>query len=150
MTHPLIEIAGMIRAIQSDTKGAVSAMAAGSAEVEEGVELARNAGRELEEIVEQVGRVTEMIQRIAAASEEQGTTSEEISRNIENIAENIRKNSNSAQSSSSSAQELSVLAGEFQTVLSKFVISRSEGSAEGIVKQGNFGQAAPKRGRSAA
>lgn len=144
------EIAGMIRAIQSDTKGAVAAMAAGSAEVEEGVELARSAGRELEEIVGQVGRVTEMIQRIAAASEEQGTTSEEISRNVENIAENIKRNSSSAQSSSNSAQDMSALAGELQSVLKKFIISAGDGDAQGKTARQDPGSGLQKRGRRAA
>ncbi|HEY3346318.1 MAG TPA: methyl-accepting chemotaxis protein [Nitrospirota bacterium] len=122
------EIAEMIRSIQSDTKGAVKAMSAGTAEVEDGVELARNAGQELMEIVDQAERVTEMIQRIAAAAEQQGTTTEVISRNVENIAGEIKRSSQSAHQSSESAKYLSNLSKELLDVIGIFRISGEQGN----------------------
>ncbi|HEY3345988.1 MAG TPA: methyl-accepting chemotaxis protein, partial [Nitrospirota bacterium] len=117
------EIAGMIRSIQGDTAGAVEAMGEGGREVEEGVELAREAGKSLGSIIDKVNNATEMIQRIAAASEQQSTASEQISGNVEGIAEVIRQNSGVSQAASSSSQELANLAKELEDMVSSFKIS---------------------------
>ena len=129
------EIAGMIKTIQDDTSGAVSSMAEGGKEVEEGVALAREAGRSLEEIVRKADRVTEMVQRIAAASEQQSTASEQISGNVENIAGVIKQNASAVHESSAAAQELANLAQELQGIVSRFKVggashSPGEGAPE--------------------
>ena len=116
------EIASMIRTIQDDTTGAVSAMDEGGKDVTEGVALAREAGTALENIVGKVTTVTEMVQRIAAAAEEQSTASEQISGNVEAIANVVKQNASAAQESSTSAQELANLAQELQALVSRFDI----------------------------
>ena len=119
------EIAVMINTIQDDTSGAVRSMAEGGKEVEEGVELAREAGRSLENIVQKADRVTEMVQRIAAASEQQSTASEQISGNVENIAGVIKQNASAVHESSTAAQELANLAQELQGLVSRFKVGET-------------------------
>jgi len=128
------EIASMIKTIQSDTSGAVTAMGEGGREVTEGVALAREAGAVLDNIIGKVATVTEMVQRIAAAAEEQSTASEEISGNVEAIAGVVKQNSLAARDSSASAQELAMLAQELQALVSKFEIGNE--SCGGRVDEG--------------
>ena len=74
------EIAAMIKSIQSDTSGAVASMEIGTAEVENGVLLANQAGESLNQIVGMVQRVMDMVQQIATAAEEQSAAVEDISK----------------------------------------------------------------------
>src|SRR5690606_38751196 len=72
------EIGAMIGRVQAETAEAVSAMEAGSAEVEEGMALADRAGDALKAIVAGAEETEAMVGQIAAASEEQSTTSEQM------------------------------------------------------------------------
>ena len=80
------EIAGMIKQIQYDTKGAVQSIEEGTKEVEKGKEMANKAGESLKEIIKASNKVVDEVNRVASASEEQSTTAEQISRSIETIS----------------------------------------------------------------
>ena len=114
------EIAAMIKTIQADTKGAVQSMTAGTEEVESGVELANEAGRALDQIVEVVGNVTDMIQQIATAAEEQSAAAEEISTNVEAVATITKETAAGAKQSSIATQELTQLAVDLQKMVGQF------------------------------
>jgi len=116
------EIAAMIKTIQTDTGGAVKSMAAGTVEVEKGVEYANEAGRSLDQIVEVVGSVTEMIQQIATAAEEQSAAAEEISANVESVASITKETSTGARQSSVATQDLSRLATDLKSMMAQFKI----------------------------
>lgn len=117
------EIASMIKTIQQDTGGAVTAMTAGTEEVEKGVTLANEAGNSLNQIIEVVGGVTSMVTQIATAAEEQSAAAEEISVNVESVASITKETATGAQQSSVATQELSKLAGDLQNIVGKFKLS---------------------------
>ncbi len=114
------EIAGMIGTIQSDTKNAVVSMESGTQQVEEGVDLANQAGGSLGRIVEVVGGVTDMVRQIATAAEEQTSVSDEIGRNITAVAEITRETVHLSQQSSQGSQVLMQQVDELQQKISQF------------------------------
>jgi methyl-accepting chemotaxis protein len=76
----------MITGIQAETQRAVAAMDDGQQEVEEGIDLADQAGDALETMIGNVQEVTDDIGEIAAATEQQSTTSEQISHSVNSIS----------------------------------------------------------------
>jgi methyl-accepting chemotaxis protein len=114
------EIGQMIRAIQTETKGAVASMEEGVSEVEKGTKDAANSGKVLEQILEQVNAVTMQINQIATAAEEQTATTTEITNNIQQITEVVQSSTGSSQESASAASRLSNLAGELESLVGQF------------------------------
>jgi methyl-accepting chemotaxis protein len=114
------KIGEMIKGIQEDTNKAVETMETGTREVEEGVNLANQAGESLRLIVESVQNVTDMIQQIATATEEQSVTGEEITANLESVADITKQTADNVQSSSESTQNLNTLAQELQHLVNGF------------------------------
>ncbi|MGA9120472.1 MAG: methyl-accepting chemotaxis protein, partial [Bacteroidota bacterium] len=121
------EIAGMIKAIQADTTGAVSSMAEGTKEVDEGIKLADKAGVSLNEIVEVSQKVTDMVSQIAAASEEQSSASEQISKNVEAISTVTAETAQGVQQIARAAEDLNRLTENLQQLLSRFKLSGETG-----------------------
>ena len=69
-TRATKEISGMIKAIQSETKGAVAAMEQGVQQVESGTIEAAKSGKALEDILEHINSVAMQVNQIATAAEE--------------------------------------------------------------------------------
>jgi methyl-accepting chemotaxis protein len=113
------EIAGMIKKIQVDTKGAVESMGEGTKQVDEGITLADKAGESLKEIVDVSQRVTDMVARIAAASEQQSSASEQISKNVEAISSVTGETAVGTQQIARAAEDLNRLTEDLQTYLEK-------------------------------
>ena len=86
-TRATREIGDMIKAIQTQTKGAVAAMEEGVSEVEKGTESSIKSGEALEMIMAQVNNVTMQVNQIATAAEEQTATTTEITSNISQITD---------------------------------------------------------------
>ncbi|MEM6458282.1 MAG: methyl-accepting chemotaxis protein [Planctomycetota bacterium] len=82
-TQATEEIAGSIRAIQSETAAAVQRMDAGTAQVAAGVERAGAAGESLRQIVGSAREVADLTRSITAAAEEQSAAAEEVARGLE-------------------------------------------------------------------
>lgn len=116
------EIAQMIKNIQKETGTAVSAMEAGTKEVNEGVKLANQAGESLVMIVDAVNKVNDMIRQIATAAEEQSTAAEEISKSIEEIASVTKETSQGSNQTATASHELSRMATELQGTVGQFKI----------------------------
>ncbi|VAV85242.1 hypothetical protein MNBD_DELTA01-1748 [hydrothermal vent metagenome] len=116
------EIADMIKTIQNDTKGAMGSMHEGTKQVEEGVQLASEAGESLQQIVSSVDRVTDMVRQIATAAEEQSATSEEISTNISSIAGIAEENSDGVKHVSEAAGNLERVADELKGIVGTFTL----------------------------
>ena len=95
-TRATREIGEMIKAIQSETKGAVIAMEEGVVEVGKGSEKAASSGRALEQILEQINAVTSQVHQVATAAEEQTATTSEISNNMQQITEVVSQASRGA------------------------------------------------------
>ncbi|MFZ4619096.1 MAG: methyl-accepting chemotaxis protein [Bacteroidota bacterium] len=120
------EIAVMIKQIQSETKGAVNAMEAGTKEVDRGILLADKAGASLQEIVSISQQVTQMISQIAAANEQQSRASELIAKNVEGMSVVTQETANSAHQVALTADDLSKLTGHLEEIVGKFHLSDSE------------------------
>jgi len=123
------EIADMIKTIQGDTKGAMSSMHEGTKQVEEGVQLASEAGESLQQIVSSVDRVTDMVRQIATAAEEQSATTEEISTNITSIATVTTENADGVKQVSAASDDLAKIAEELKDIVSRFKLRGGSNSA---------------------
>jgi len=119
------EIAGMIKTIQKDTKGAMESMGRAATQVKEGVSLASQAGESLTEIVSSVEEASSMVRQIAVAAEEQSATTEEISSNINSIAEVSNETSEGVGDISVAAADLNLVAEELKSIVNGFVLKRS-------------------------
>jgi methyl-accepting chemotaxis protein len=116
------EISEMIKAIQSETKGAVAAMEQGVRQVESGTEEAAKSGVALRDILEQVNDVAMQVNQIATAAEQQTATTSEISSNMLQITEVVQLTSQGAQESATAAAQLSGHAEELQRLVRHFKI----------------------------
>lgn len=117
------EIGEMIKAIQGETKSAVSAMEAGVCEVSKGSEKAAESGKALEQILERINDVTMQINQVATAAEEQTATTSEISSNMHQITNVIAETSKGAQESTAAADQLSRLAEELRRIVGQFKLA---------------------------
>ncbi len=117
------EIGAMIRAIQVETKSAVSSMEQGVQEVEQGTINAAKSGEALREILEQANSVTMQINQIATAAEQQTATTNEITNNIQQITDVVHETAKGSQESASAANQLSRLAEELQQLVDHFKLA---------------------------
>ncbi|KAA0894018.1 methyl-accepting chemotaxis protein [Oryzomonas rubra] len=122
-TRATKEIAGMIRAIQGETRTAVDSMEAGVREVEAGTTEAARSGSALQEILDQVNEVTGQINQIATAAEQQSSTSSEISNNMHQITEVINATAQSTHDTTRAADKLAHLADELSKLVGQFKLS---------------------------
>ena len=121
-TRATREIGEMIKAIQNETKGAVSAMEQGVQQVEAGTGEAARSGAALRDILEQVNDVAMQVNQIATAAEEQTATTGEIASNMNQITEVVQLTSQGAQESATAANQLSGHAEELQRLVRQFKI----------------------------
>ena len=119
----------MIKAIQTDTSGAVTSMSEGTAKVDQGIQLADKAGTSLREIVDVSQRVTDMVAQIAAASDQQSSASEQISKNVESISTVTGETAQGVQQIARAAEDLNGLTGNLEQLVGKFRLRLREQSA---------------------
>ena len=117
------EIGIMIKAIQSETSGAVASMKNGVCEVEKGMESSRRSGEALDDILNAINDVTMQVHQIATAAEEQTATTSEISNNISQITEVVSETAQGAHATATAASHLSILAAELQGMVGRFKLS---------------------------
>ncbi|MCM0081552.1 methyl-accepting chemotaxis protein [Geomonas sp. Red32] len=117
------EISEMIKAIQAETKGAVSAMEEGVREVKQGTEEAAKSGNALQEILDQINAVSMQVNQIATAAEEQTATISEITGNITRISDVVQRTAQGSQDSSVAAAELASLSDNLSTLVTQFKLS---------------------------
>ncbi|MFA7061205.1 MAG: methyl-accepting chemotaxis protein [Pedobacter sp.] len=119
-TRATREIGDMIKAIQSETRGAVAAMEQGVQQVENGTLEAAKSGQALQDILQQINDVAMQVNQIATAAEEQTATTSEISSNMHQITEVVQKTSQGAQESAKAAAQLGINAEELQHLFRQF------------------------------
>jgi methyl-accepting chemotaxis protein len=119
-TRATKEISEMIKAIQKETKGAVTAMEQGVQQVETGIIEAAKSGQALQDILQQVNDVAMQVNQIATAAEEQTATTGEISSNMMQITEVVQQTSQGAHESAMAATQLSGNAEELQRLVKQF------------------------------
>ncbi len=123
------EITETIRAMQVETKKAVSSMEEGVTEVGVGTTEAAKSGEALKEILLQIGKVTGEINQIAVASEEETATTNEIASSIQQISAVMQGTAQKIQENSSASSQLAGLSKGLQTLVRQFRIDEDE-SAE--------------------
>jgi methyl-accepting chemotaxis protein len=116
------EIGDMIKSIQTETKGAVAAMAEGVAKVEAGTESSVRSGRALEAMLDQIGEVAQQVNQIATAAEEQSATTNEISTNMSQINTVVTATAQEASETAAAAARLSVEANNLQRLVGQFTV----------------------------
>ncbi|MBI5657627.1 MAG: methyl-accepting chemotaxis protein [Geobacter sp.] len=117
------EIGEMIKAIQSETKSAVTAMEEGVREVEHGTDEAAKSGQALSEILAQINSVVMQVNQVATAAEEQTATTGDISKNIHQITEVVQDTANGAHESATAAGQLAGLAESMQRLVGQFKLA---------------------------
>lgn len=119
------EIGEMIKAIQLETKSAVSAMEEGVAEVEQGTQEAAHSEEALRRIQDEINSLFLQVQQIATAAEEQTATTSEISGNIHQITNVAQNTVEGARSTAMAAQHLARLSQELQRVVAQFKLAEN-------------------------
>jgi methyl-accepting chemotaxis protein len=114
------EIGEMIKTIQRETKGAVSAMEEGVRQVEEGTMEAARSGEALRDILQQVNAVSMQVSQIATAAEEQTATTGEISSNMHQINEAVQHTSQGSHESAVAAAQLNGNAESLKRLVQRF------------------------------
>lgn len=100
------EIARLIGDMREGIKHAVLAMERGSGKVVEGTELAHEAGKALEEILDSLTRTNEQVQRISADSIQMEAWVERVVASVENVASITEENSASAEQMAAQGDEV--------------------------------------------
>lgn len=122
-TRATKEISGMIKAIQQDTRTAVSAMEEGVLEVEKGAETSQRSGQALEEILNRINEVSMQVSQIATAAEEQTATTNEVTSNILQITDVMQQTNRGSDETAEAAAQLESRAHELQNLVSRFRVS---------------------------
>jgi methyl-accepting chemotaxis protein len=105
-TRATREIGDMIKAIQSETKGAVAIMADSVSKVEKGAASSLESSMALDTILARINDVSMQINQIATAAEEQTATTNEITSNIHQITKVVHSTSIMAEDTTSASSEL--------------------------------------------
>ncbi len=119
-TAATTEISSMVGAIQNDTGQAVLTMRQGSDEVREGVALANQAGKALQDITHSVEQVVQMIGQIANATRDQSAASDSLTLTVEEIARMAQENSRAVESAASASQEMANQSQGLQNMMRQF------------------------------
>ncbi len=114
------EIGDTIVTIQKRARNAVEQMGGGLVKVEEGVELANEAGSRIAEIRQNTSLVGDAIAGISLALDEQATVNQDVSNNVEKIAGQAELNHRQAENTSSTADNLKKMAENLRESVSRF------------------------------
>lgn len=117
------EISDMIKAIQSETRVAVSAIEEGVSEVARGTESSVRSGEALEQILNQINDVTMQVNQIATAAEEQTATTGEITTHIQQVTDVVQQTARSATETASAASQLSGESEHLQKLVKQFKLN---------------------------
>jgi len=85
------EITDLIKAVQAQSKNAISAVERGAHNVDRGVEVSNEAERALKKILESSTKSTNMVRAIARATVEQAKGSKQVTDSIGRIAETVQQ-----------------------------------------------------------
>ena len=114
------EISGMIDAIQSGAKNAVTSMNSGVERVGSGVTLATQAGTSISEIESSARQVVDTVSEISSSLREQSAASTEIAKNVERIAQMAEENSAAVAENAATATQLERLSETLEAEARRF------------------------------
>jgi methyl-accepting chemotaxis protein PixJ len=114
------DIEELVTKIQSETKGVVTAMAAGTEQVTEGTELLAQTRASLKQITEVTRQINQLVEIIASAAYEQRENSQEVRAKMGNVATVAEKTTVSVDKLSNSFGQLLATAKQLEANVSKF------------------------------
>ncbi|WP_166361489.1 methyl-accepting chemotaxis protein [Pseudomonas akapageensis] len=114
------EITGMIQRIRGSTEQAVNSMQTGVSRVNDGVDLARQAGESINEIRGGAQRAAAVVEEISQTISEQSKASSEVAQRVEQIAQMSQHNNRAARDLAQAAQRLDSVAATMQASVSLF------------------------------
>ncbi|MEE4092272.1 methyl-accepting chemotaxis protein [Pseudomonas viridiflava] len=114
------EIAGMIEKIQAGVRETVESMRSGVLEVNNGVEMAGNAGQAIIEIRDSSSKVLHVVDQISFALREQTVASQDVARSVERSAQMAEQNNMSVQELLKTSGGLKNLATSLQQEVGRF------------------------------
>jgi twitching motility protein PilJ len=117
------QIGAIVKAIQTDTQDAVSAMEKSTRGVVEGAKLADAAGQALAEIGTVSGRLSELIEGFAGNASSQADSAAIVARSIEDILRVSEEATAGTRSTADSVRELATLAQELKSSVSGFKVA---------------------------
>ncbi len=124
------EIADLIRAVQDESKNAISAMERGVGNVEEGVRLSGEADAALKKILDSAGRSTQMVKAIARATVEQARGSRQVTEAINRIAETVQEIARATAEQARGSEQI-MNSSEKMKIITKHVERSSQEQARG-------------------
>lgn len=121
-TQSTSEISTMIGLILSGTSDAVGQMGSGVTQVNQGVELAAQAGTAITEIQRSFQQVLTVIEQISLNLSEQNAASQEVAGHIERIASMSAQNTEATGHSSKVAHDLKSLSAQLNQAVGRFTL----------------------------
>ena len=117
------QIAGLIRAIQTDTQDAIAAMERSTQGVVEGTRLSDEAGNALEEIGSVSRQLAELIEGFAATASEQADSAGGVAHSIQRMLIVTEQTGKGTMLTASSIAKLSELGAELKASVSRFKVA---------------------------
>ncbi|MEI7514602.1 MAG: methyl-accepting chemotaxis protein [Betaproteobacteria bacterium] len=117
------QIASLVKAIQTDTNNAMSAMERSAQGVVEGAKLSDAAGAALSEIDRVSRRVADRIEQISSAASTEATLADEVAQNIQKIFVVTEQTGDGTRATAGQVRELSRMAQELRNSVSRFKIA---------------------------
>ncbi|NSL54186.1 methyl-accepting chemotaxis protein [Uliginosibacterium aquaticum] len=121
-TNATAEIAGMVGAIQSDTRDAVKVMESAMPQVQAGVASTEAAAQSLRAMRQGAEETLSRIREVANATREQGQASNSIAQQVERVAQMVEETSRAVAGSAETARQLEALAQTLQHSVSRFTV----------------------------
>ncbi len=117
------QIAALVKAIQTDTQGAVAAMERSTQGVVEGARLSDHAGTALSEIDRVSRRLAELIEQISASASKEADQANEVAGNIQHIFAVTEQTGESTRSTANQVRDLARMADELRQSVARFKIA---------------------------
>jgi len=124
------EIAELIRGVQEESRNAVGAMSQGVRNVDQGVQLGREAEGALKKIYESANKSTMMVKAIARATVEQARGSRQVTGAIQRIAETVQQISKSTNEQARGGEQI-IKSAEKMKLITQHVQRSSQEQANG-------------------
>jgi twitching motility protein PilJ len=120
------EIEQIVRQIQTETSGVMTAMEEGTQQVIEGTRLAEQAKRSLEDIIQVSNRIDVLVRSITADTVEQTETSRAVAQVMQSVELTAQETSQEAQRVSASLQNLVGVARDLLISVDRFKVEKVE------------------------